>query len=126
MTIFFPSKLVYIFIVRLGPLAFLGRALRLGQARGPSAAARTGLGAEHRGWERLGAGRCSHMTNYIHVLHMRSMYKIDRIRGGGPNKIVLQEITAFWNLEIELNLTLTIENILLVRYFRWGLERLQT
>ena len=57
---------------------------------------------------------------------MRSMYKIDRIRGGGPNKIVLQEITAFWNLEIELNLTLTIENILLVRYFRWGLERLQT
>ena len=57
---------------------------------------------------------------------MRSMYKIDRIRGGGPNKIVLQEITAFWNLEIELNLTLKIENILLVRYFRWGLERLQT
>ena len=36
---FFFSKLVYIFKVRLGPLAFLGRALRLEQARGPSAAA---------------------------------------------------------------------------------------
>ena len=31
-------------------------------------------------------GRCGHMTNEIHVLHMRSMYKIDR-KGGGP-KIV--------------------------------------
>ena len=39
---------------------------------GPSAAARTGYGA----------GRCGHITNYIDVKLMRSMYKIDR-RGGG-------------------------------------------
>ena len=38
----FFCKLVYIFRVRLGPLAFLGQALRLGKAQGPSAAARTG------------------------------------------------------------------------------------
>ena len=39
---FFFSKLVYTFRVLLGPLAFLGRALLLGQAMEPSAAARTG------------------------------------------------------------------------------------
>ena len=69
----FFSKLVYIFRVMLGPLAFLGRALRLGQARGPSAAARRGQGA----------GRCDPITHFINVLNM-SMYKIDRRgRGGG-------------------------------------------
>jgi len=31
------SKYVYIFRVRLGPLAFVGRVLGLAQARGPSA-----------------------------------------------------------------------------------------
>ena len=33
------------------------------------------------------------MTNYNHLLHKKSMYKIDR-RGGGP-KIVYKEITRF-------------------------------
>ena len=54
---------------------FLGRAQRLGHARGPSAAART----------YKGAGRCGHMTNYLHVLHMRSMYNNDC--GGGVQKL---------------------------------------
>ena len=73
-----------------------------GQVRtisGPSAAALTGQGAERcgqkrlggRGNDRLGAGHSGHMRNYIHLLHMRSMYKIDR--GGGGPKIVLQETT---------------------------------
>ena len=43
---YFSAKLLlfifYYFRVRLGPLAFLGRVLRIGQARGPSAAARPG------------------------------------------------------------------------------------
>ena len=34
---------------------YLGRVLRLGQARGPSAAARTGQGADRRGQDRLGS-----------------------------------------------------------------------
>ena len=76
---YFSAKLLlfifYYFRVRLGPLAFLVRALRLGQARGPSAAARPGQGA----------GRCGLMTNIINVILMRSMYKIDR-RGGGVQK----------------------------------------
>ena len=45
---------------------FLGRALRLVPARGPSAAAT---------W-----------SSYIHVLHLRSMYKIDRRGGGSKNR----------------------------------------
>ena len=63
MTIFFSffSKLVYIFRVRLGPLAFLGRALQLGQARGPGAA---------------------RPHDFIHVLNIRCMFKIDRPGGG--------------------------------------------
>ena len=40
-----PRERFYIFRVRLGPLAFLGRALRLGHSRGLSAAVRKGLGA---------------------------------------------------------------------------------
>ena len=58
-----------------------GRALRTGQARGPSAAARTCQGA----------GRCGHMTNFLYVLNKRYVYTIVR-KGGGP-EIVLQEIT---------------------------------
>ena len=38
----------------MGLRHFLGRALRLGQARGPSAAVRTDYGI----------GRCGHMTNF--------------------------------------------------------------
>ena len=35
----------------------------------------------------LGPLACpSHMTNYIHVLHIRSMYKIDGSGGGGGQK----------------------------------------
>ena len=67
------SQYLFIFIQgQVGLRHFLGRALRLGHARwpsaaatvrlvktlsGPSAAARTGQGAE----------RCGHMVNYIHV-----------------------------------------------------------
>ena len=97
--LFFTQKDIYFVLfqgcVRLEP--FLDRALRLGQTRGaercgqdrpssltifnkisiylglgqiktlsgPSAAARTGQRA----------GVCSHMTNFIHVLNMRCMYK---------------------------------------------------
>ena len=59
---------------------------------GPSAAARTGQGAGRRDQDRLGAERCGHMTNYIHLIRIRSMYKIYR-RGGRGQKIVFQEIT---------------------------------
>ena len=55
-----------------------GRALRLAQDRGPSAAARTGSGA----WG------CGNMVNYIHFLHKRFMYKIDRRRAGSKNRIL--------------------------------------
>ena len=59
---------------------------------GPSAAARTGQEAEPRGQDRLkgssaatrtglGARRCTLMTNFIHELNIRCMYKIDK-RGG--------------------------------------------
>ena len=64
---------------------FLVRALRLGQSRRPSAAARTGKGA----------GRCGRMINNVHVKHMRSMYKIDR-RG-----------VQTWNHRFFLKITLT-------------------
>ena len=68
---YFPAKLLiitfYYFRVRLS--SFLGRALRLGRARGPSAAAR-GPGAA-----------AMHGTNDIHVIHIITLYKIDR-RGG--------------------------------------------
>ena len=53
------------------------------------------LGYQARGSrleQAMGAGRCGHITNYNRVLNMRSMYKIDGRRGGGP-KSVLQEIT---------------------------------
>ena len=42
---------------------FLGRALRLGWARGPSAEASTGQGAERRGYDKLGGRRCGHIIN---------------------------------------------------------------
>ena len=68
----FQKKYIYLVLfngyVRL--IQFMGRALRLGQAKG----------AECCGYE--GVWRCGHMSNYIHVLHMRCMYKMDR-RGGG-------------------------------------------
>ena len=56
----------------------LGWALRLGQARGPSAAARIGQGA----------GRCGHKINYIHVLLMKSCTKVKECP-----KTVLKEFT---------------------------------
>ena len=49
-----------------------GRAPWLGQTKGPSAAARSGLGAR----------RCRSRTRYINVIHTRSMYKL-KGRGGG-------------------------------------------
>ena len=52
----------------------------------PSAAAKRGCGA----------ARCKHMINYIHVLHIRSMYIIEEgrgQRGGRGRKIVYQKIT---------------------------------
>ena len=42
---------------------FLGRALWQGWARGPSAAASTGQGAERRGQHRLGGRRCDQIIN---------------------------------------------------------------
>ena len=38
------------------------------------------------------SGRCVHMVNYIHVLHLRAKYKIDR-RGGSKNRSL--ELTVF-------------------------------
>ena len=61
----FFSKLVYN-RVRLGPLACLGRALWLGQARGP--------------------GACGYMTHFIHVLNMRCIHKICRRWGAHGSK----------------------------------------
>ena len=50
------------------------------QIRGPNGVAMTGYrgpsDAPKTGQE---AGRCSYMTNYIYVLHMRSIFKIDGI-----------------------------------------------
>ena len=34
-------------------------------------------------------GRCGHLTKYIHVLQMRSMYKIERKEGGGSKNFIL-------------------------------------
>ena len=61
------------------------------QIRGPNGVAMTGYrgpsDAPKTGQE---AGRCSYMTNYIYVLHMRCMHKVDRTGGGGEiPKIVL-------------------------------------
>ena len=55
--------------------------MRLGHARGPSAAARTDLGA----------GRCGHMSNFIPLLNMRCMHKIDR-KGGGVKRVCNHKI----------------------------------
>ena len=55
---------------------------------GPSAAVRTGWEPSAAARMGQGVGHCDHMTNYIHVLHMRSMYKIDR-RGRGSNNRIL-------------------------------------
>ena len=58
-----------------GRLGQGGRVLRLGQARGPSAAYKTGEGSSAAARTGQVAGRCGQVSNYIHGLHMRSMYK---------------------------------------------------
>ena len=56
----------------------------------------------------LVAGRCGHMTNYILVLHMRSMYKIDRRgreRGGQKSfsrKLPLSYLLAITKIGIQV------------------------
>jgi len=67
----------------------------LEQSSGPSAAARTGCGARS----------CGHMVNYIHVLHIRSMYKIERRGEGSKNRIsgsypffIINDSTALKNI----------------------------
>ena len=59
--------------------------LGLGQVKtifGPSAAARAEYGAERRDQDKLGGRALWPYKQFNHVLHMRSMCKIDR-RGGG-------------------------------------------
>ena len=62
MTTYFSANLLLFILLlfRVRLRHFLGRALWLGQARGPSAAASTGQGAGHY----------SHMVSYIHVSHI--------------------------------------------------------
>ena len=68
---------------------FLGFVLRLGQDWGPSATARTGLRS----------GRCGHMTNFINVLSIECMYKIDRREGGGGVQKSFSRKLPIWKLE---------------------------
>ena len=73
----------------------MGRALRLGQARGPSPAAKTGYGA---------ADTCP-------ILIMRSMYKID---GGGVHNSFSRKLpislgyvwTLFWDFNLKYEITI--------------------
>ena len=83
MTTYFSAKLLFYYYFKLR-LEFLDRAPQLGQAT--STASRTGEGAE----------RCGHLTIYIYVLHMRSMYKIDRRGRGGVQNCVIGNYQFKW------------------------------
>ena len=77
--------------------------LGIGQVKiisGPSAPARTGQRPSTAAMTGQGVGRCSHMTNYIHVLHIRSYKIYRRGRGRGP-KIVLQVNTKYCSQSIQ-------------------------
>ena len=84
----FFNKIIYslLFQGQVRLIQFPGRALRLGQARGPSAAGRTGKRPSAAARKGQGAVRCGHEVNYIHVLHIRSMYIIDRRGKWGVQK----------------------------------------
>ena len=57
--------------------------LQLRQARGPSAAARTGLGA----------GSCGHKDNYIHVLRVSPCTKLIGLEVEGVQKLYVRKLS---------------------------------
>ena len=61
-----------------------------------------GLGGFQNSYNRTDPNWCAHMTNFIRVFQMRSMYKIDRRRDGGGYKNC--SLTKFWFENVSTNL----------------------
>ena len=58
------------------------------------------------------------MTNYIHVLHMRCMHKIDR-RGGGSKNCIIGNYQDFYQIFIILNVYQIVLKTLCTAYYSY-------